>query len=210
MIIPISEIFLSIQGEWKNTWKPSVFVRFRWCNLKCERCDSKYSRQDIADKKNMNLTEVINKIRWFSCKHIVFTWWEPALFENIIKQIVWQLFFDWYTYEIETNWFKKLELDHLYSQVNVSYKLSSSWNKPYELKALSDRYDYKFVIDTEEDMLEMEAIINKYNLKNIYIMPLWVSSDTQNRPDIIKYCIEKWYNYCQRLHILLFWNSKWC
>ena len=193
------------QNIYSKEWK--TFVEFRGCNLSCCDCSKKFCKTRIF---YVTFDKLVNDILNLWNKTIVFTWWEPALFENIIKQIVWQLFFDWYTYEIETNWFKKLELDHLYSQVNVSYKLSSSWNKPYELKALSDRYDYKFVIDTEEDMLEMEAIINKYNLKNIYIMPLWVSSDTQNRPDIIKYCIEKWYNYCQRLHILLFWNSKWC
>jgi len=208
MNYPISEIFLSIQWEWRNTWKPSIFVRFWWCNLQCSRCDSKYSRHKdfVSERIIMNLDEVIYRIKSLNCKHIIFTWWEPSLFERQIVDIQFELKDLWYTYEIETNW--SMKLNNSYNQVNVSYKFTSSWNKEYELKALSKQYDYKFVVDTTDDIIEMEKIIDKYWLLNVYVMPLGRTWDSQHRIDIANYCIEKWYNYCQRTHIILFWDKK--
>jgi hypothetical protein len=40
-------------------------------------------------------------------------------------------------------------------------------------------------------------------------MPLWVTEDSQKNLLVAKYCMEKWYRYCQRTHILLFWNKRW-
>lgn len=41
--IEISDLFASIQGEGLHSFAPSVFVRFRRCNLACVWCDSKYT-----------------------------------------------------------------------------------------------------------------------------------------------------------------------
>lgn len=208
MIYQISEIFYSLQWEGRNTGKPSIFIRFFGCNLKCERCDSKYARakEYLSEKIEYSLNELLDKIFEYPWKHIVFTWWEPALFEKQIK-VLQDILWEGYTFEIETNW--SLPLINKYSQVNVSYKFLSSGNKKYPLKALNNKYDYKFVIDTEEDIKEMEQIIKEYNLKNIFIMPLWRTKESQSREDIIKYCMNNNYNYCQRTHLILFWDKRW-
>ena len=209
LVYPISEIFKSIQWEGRNTWKPSIFVRFRWCNLQCKWCDSKYSRHKdyINEIEKYTLEQVVNKIQELDCKHIIFTWWEPALFQKQIQKIQEKLFDKWYSYEIETNW--SIDIVTYFDQVNVSYKLTSSWNNEYPLLAIDESFDYKFVIDTEDDKNEMEFIIDKYKLQNIYIMPLGRDKESQHRLDIAQYCIDKWYNYCQRMHLLLFWDKKW-
>lgn len=214
-MIPISEIFYSIQGEWRNTWKPSIFIRFRGCNLKCWYCDTPYAVIDNTDLKEEYLENIISQIKKFPCKHIVFTWWEPALFQKQIQDIMIELTKtadqDWfYSTEIETNWSIPLFLK--YDQVNVSPKLSNSWNKEYELKVLSEFHDidYKFVVCDEKDLQEMETYIEKYQLQkeNIYLMPMWVSKESQMNKTVFDYCLEKWYRYCQRVHILLFGNKK--
>jgi 7-carboxy-7-deazaguanine synthase len=87
--IPISEMFLSLQGEWRSTWIPVIFVRFWGCNLKCKWCDSKYAwdKKYIKEMQMMSLLDITKEIRLLNCNHIVFTWWEPALFEKHIEAI---------------------------------------------------------------------------------------------------------------------------
>lgn len=210
MKIPVSEIFYSIQWEGRNVWVPSIFVRFWWCNLACWYCDSKYSRHKDHIKEMMmkELKQVVKEIKQRDCGHIIFTWWEPALFEKQIEAIMIELW-EWYYYEIETNGSIKLTLD--YDQVNISYKTSNSGNKPYELKEVSRHWDYKFVVKDLDDIMEVEEIITNYNLpeENVFLMPLGVDKDSQINQIVANYCMVSGYRYCQRTHIILFWNKKW-
>jgi len=219
--IPISEIFESIQWEWINTWKPSIFVRFWGCNLACTWCDSKYSWDSKIEKANIkSLNEVIAIIKTFKSKHIIFTWWEPTLFQIHIKDIQKEL--KDYTYELETNWSNKITNWIHFNQINVSPKLLSSWNKKYDLNILKtniwlfDNMDLKFVCWNEKTIKETEKFIKEigkdenYNIiNNIYIMPLWRDSKSQINSLVLKYCLNKWYNYCLRQHLILFWDWKW-
>ena len=49
MQIEVSDLFTSIQGEGRHSYRPSVFVRLRRCNLACVWCDTKYT-WDKTDK----------------------------------------------------------------------------------------------------------------------------------------------------------------
>ena len=205
----ISECFLSLQWEGRNTGKSSIFLRFRGCNLKCWYCDTPYAVIDDTDSQDMDIDDIVDKIKALPCKHIVFTWGEPALFEKYIQRIQSKLDADrYYTYEIETNW--SIELKNFYHQVNVSYKTSNSWNKSYELKAVSTKFDYKFVVANEKDIQEVEKIVKEYKLPEdrIYLMPLWTTKDSQVNIEVANYCIKSWYRYCQRVHIMLFGDRK--
>ncbi len=220
MNYPISEIFETIQWEWRNTWKPSIFIRFWWCNLQCTWCDSKYSWDSKVEKaKNLDLQEILEKIKLYKPKHIVFTWWEPTLFQKQIKEIQNNLWKE-YTYEIETNWSKEITENLVFEQVNISPKLSNSWNKKYNLDILNNtnyftwNIDLKFVSDwsdLHEIKEEIQNIIKKYKINKIwiYIMPLWTTKESQLNYKVLNFCIENWYNYCLREHIILFWDKKW-
>lgn len=210
MNCPISEIFYSIQWEWRNTWKPAIFVRFWWCNLKCTWCDSKYSWQDKKDLKFLTVAQVVKKIKSLKCKHIIYTWWEPALFETQIAEIKSRL--AWYTHEIETNW--SILLKNYYDQINISYKLRSSWNKSYKAY-FPIKADLKFVVGSSKDIGEILKIQStiKYISSKIYIMPLWITIEDQLKWKNYKRCVEAckkyWWNLSLRMHILLFGNHKW-
>lgn len=218
MKIPISEIFESIQGEWRNTWKPSIFVRFWWCNLKCTWCDSKYSWDSKVETADMmSLQEVLDIIKSFKSNHIIFTWWEPTLFQEQMKIIQEELDCMWYTYELETNWSKELDDELIFNQVNISPKLKNSWNEDYNLEILKnlDKCNYvdlKFVAETITDLVEIDWYLKQIDTEEIdwiYIMPLWIDSKSQNNKYVLDYCIKKWYNYCTRQHLILFGNKKW-
>ena len=218
--IPISEIFESIQWEWRNTWKPSIFIRFWWCNFACTWCDSKYSWDNKVEEANLkSLEEIIKIVISFKSKHIIFTWWEPSLFQKQIKEIQEELGNN-YTYELETNWSNKLINEIHFNQINISPKLLSSWNKKYNLKILESNFwwaiiDFKFVClnkksCNETDLFLKELKKNELDLiNNIYIMPLWINVKSQNNKTVLNYCMNNWYNYCLRQHLILFWDWKW-
>jgi len=166
----------------------------------------------------MDLKKLIQQIKSFKAKHIIFTWWEPTLFQKQLLEIQKKIW-DWYTYEIETNWSKEIVENLNFNQINISPKLSNSWNKKYNLSILNSKLwinnwilDLKFVSDWN-DLNEIQDYVKniqkKYYINWIYIMPLWTTQKSQNNKKILKFCIENWYNYCLRQHIILFGNKKW-
>ena len=211
-------IFLSFQWEWPNTWKPSIFVRFYGCNLNCKWCDSKYAVNKPDWMLELSVAEAVNEIKKFlPCKNVVFTGWEPSLFELAIEEIIGHL--PWYTFEIETNWSKPIQ--NLYDQINISPKLSNSGNADYPLNVFKNfvfdrrfapmNVCFKFVAKTKEDCDEIQEFIERNNIPKIYvrIMPEWTTKNSQKNDTVIEFCLKNNYRYCLRQHILLFWNKKW-
>lgn len=93
----VSEIFYSIQGEGPKAGRKSIFIRLAGCNLRCEFCDSKYAYKG----KEMKIKDIINKIKNYPCKIIVWTGGEPSLqMEELTKTIN---ILKNYSHELETN-----------------------------------------------------------------------------------------------------------
>lgn len=216
-ILLAEPIFFSLQWEWPNTWLPSIFIRFYWCNLHCKWCDSLYAVDNPESIVKTTVNELVKQIKEINCKHIIFTWWEPSLFADKIDLIQQSLGWE-YSYEIETN--GSMPLKNIFHYINISPKLWNSWNKPYELKALDWLPTYtsypmtvsvKFVAKWKEDFDEIQEFIKKYNIPkwSIYIMPMWVDNESQMNKEVLQFCLDNGYRYCQRMHILLFWNKKW-
>lgn len=210
-------IFFSLQWEWPNTGKPSVFVRFFGCNLCCKWCDSLYAVNNPESIIELSVEEACKQIKSYGCNNIVFTGWETALFEKDIAEIMDKLWDD-YDYEIETNW--SIPLMNSYTQINISPKLSNSGNKPYPLRALENisfwrnlysKICFKFVCKDETDFAEVQDYItdNLIPTDMVYIMPMGTDKESQVNKAVLKFCMENNYRYCQRTHIILFWNKKW-
>jgi 7-carboxy-7-deazaguanine synthase len=71
----LTEIFYSIQGEGYWSGKPSIFVRFSSCNLKCVWCDTDFRYRYSATAQQI-LQQIIDENP--VCKQIVFTGGEPS------------------------------------------------------------------------------------------------------------------------------------
>ena len=208
----LCEIFHSIQGEGPNIGQPSIFIRFFGCNLACSWCDTKYSwHPDHADFTERELPDIIQEIKDYKTRHIVFTGGEPSLFQDHIRAIKDALAED-YTFEIETNGSFLLQED-MWHTINISPKGKNSGNAPYEIKATQfpSKTYWKFVIDTHADMEEVLAWKKQYDIKpnQIFLMPqgqtkkeLAISS-----PMVVELCQQYGFRLSPRLHIWL-WDDE--
>ena len=49
--VSVNEIFYSIQGEAKNSGKPTIFIRTAGCPFNCSYCDTEYAFTDGKQTK---------------------------------------------------------------------------------------------------------------------------------------------------------------
>ena len=77
----VNEIFRSIQGEGNYAGVNSLFIRFQFCQLTCNWCDSKYTWYEKSGSfKQYSRDDLIQIIRQTPCHHIIFTGGEPSLY----------------------------------------------------------------------------------------------------------------------------------
>ncbi len=224
----ISEIFHSIQGEGRLSGVPSVFIRTSGCNLRCVWCDTPYTSWN-PDGKEMTLEEIFQSIASYPLSHVVITGGEPFLAHEI----------EWLSLKLKTagahvtietaaTIFKTVTCD----LVSMSPKLSNStpWQKQngkfaamHEqhrvnlsvMQRFIDGYDYqlKFVIDHEQDFIEVRQILDE--LKNLDISRVLMMAQARSRRElrhksrwIVDLCKKHGYGYSPRLHIELYGNRR--
>lgn len=73
----INEIFFSVQGEGSNVGRPSIFIRFTGCNLKCSFCDE----HKKTEGRRMTASQILKEVNPIAIYPIdlVFTGGEPLL-----------------------------------------------------------------------------------------------------------------------------------
>ena len=175
----ISEIFESIQGEGNNAGKPAVFLRTAECNLKCVWCDTKYTwdwkNYDYSKEVNeMSIKEVRQSLEQFRVRHLVITGGEPLMQQDDLAELLTFLKPKFYV-EVETNGtiLPNNALSVLVDQWNVSPKTKNSGN-PLEMCEDNECYTFfskkkncyfKYVVESEDDLIEINQLISKHNLE---------------------------------------------
>ena len=175
----ISEIFESIQGEGNNAGKSAVFLRTAECNLKCVWCDTKYTwdwkNYDYSKEVNeMSIKEVRQSLEQFRIRHLVITGGEPLMQQDDLAELLTFLKPEFYV-EVETNGtiLPNNALSTLVDQWNVSPKTKNSGN-PLEMCEVNECYTFfskkkncyfKYVVESEDDLIEINQFISKYNLE---------------------------------------------
>ena len=221
----ISEIFSSIQGEGIHAGKPSVFLRTALCNLKCVWCDTKYTwdwdNYDYSKEVHeLPIEKVIEKIKQFEPKHLVITGGEPLIQQSDIASLLSKLGADYFV-EVETDCTiipNSDMLEHV-NHWNVSPKTSNSGNSR-EAREIPQCYDFfvklencvfKFVIENESDLEEIDELIAKYSIpKNkILLMPQASTKDELNlkKEEIEKIAKAKGLLFSSRLQVER-WGSQ--
>jgi 7-carboxy-7-deazaguanine synthase len=224
----VSEIFYSIQGEGELTGVPSVFIRTSGCNLRCQWCDTPYASWNPEGKKR-TVEEIFREVSTLPAKHAVLTGGEPMLAPDLpdlaqcLTDLGWHI-----TIETAATLPPRGISCHLAS---LSPKLSNSvpqhdptWRTKHEALRLQPDvirqwmdhcpWQLKFVVSTDEDLAEIEALIESIDRPipphKILLMPEGRTSEELRQRDawLVELCKTKGYRYCRRLHIDLFGNKR--
>tara|TARA_B100000929_G_C15503601_1_gene418153 strand:+ start:1399 stop:2079 length:681 start_codon:yes stop_codon:yes gene_type:complete len=222
----INEIFESIQGEGTNAGKPAVFLRTAECNLKCTWCDTKYTWDwknfDYAKEvKEISVEEIRRELEQFSNRHLVITGGEPLMQQDDLAELLTFLKPEFYV-EIETNGtiLPNNALSALVDQWNVSPKTSNSGN-PLELCDVNESYTFfskqkncyfKYVIESERDLIEISTLIEKYDLKKDHVLLMTQAStkEEMNVREKTVFFMSKKNNlgFSPRMHVIKWGNQR--
>jgi 7-carboxy-7-deazaguanine synthase len=226
----VAEIFHSLQGEGVLMGVPSVFVRTSGCNLRCNWCDTPYAswRPEGAP---MEVEEILAAIAKYPSKHVVLTGGEPMVAPGI-HELAFQLQERGHHITIETaatiapNGIA-CDLVSLSPKLRHSApdaRLDDTWRKKHEelrwqpevVAAWIAQGDYqlKFVVGTEGDLAEIEAMIRETNCavppERVLLMPEGVTPEALRAKAgwLGEQCKARGYRYCPRLHIELYGNKR--
>lgn len=224
----IAEIYHSIQGEGLLTGTPSVFVRASGCNLRCWYCDTPFASWN-PEGEDCSVDEIVAQTLAADCEHVVITGGEPMLFAELIpltqalknrgKHL---------TIETAGTLYLPVECDLM----SISPKLANStptlelagrWRARHErvrhvpeviLKLIAEHpYQVKFVIDTLQDIAEVEAYLAELPQiarSQVMLMPQGIDASTLERQAawLEPYCQEHGLQYCPRKHIEWFGSRR--
>jgi 7-carboxy-7-deazaguanine synthase len=224
-VMVINEIFYSLQGEGFLSGVPSVFVRLAGCPLQCRWCDTKYAWDEGAGE-DYTISDIVKTVQQWHCKFIVITGGEPMI-NPALGQLVRQLKAAGKHITIETAgiaYIPELPCDLM----SISPKLSNSAADESQasaghensrldiavLQELIDNYEYqlKFVVDSQDDLPEIQQTIEKIgsvNLEKVMLMPKSTTKDEllAKSPILTEMCKQTGYAFSQRLQVLL-WNNE--
>jgi 7-carboxy-7-deazaguanine synthase len=143
-LLPLVEIFYSLQGEGLRSGQATVFVRFAGCNLACEFCDTDFRVKETYTSEA--LAEEIERIGG-GCRWVCFTGGEPTL-HNLLP-LCRLLHSKGYRLQIETNGTRPQpdwEIDHV--TVSPKQPQGGRLHPWYEAHAT----EFKYVVDDDADL----------------------------------------------------------
>jgi 7-carboxy-7-deazaguanine synthase len=164
MVLKVSEIFYSIQGEGIQIGIPTIFIRLAGCNLRCKWCDTKWV---FKAGKEMLIDKIMDEIKKYSTKYVCVTGGEPLLQKDVFELIKMLLDED-YSICIETNGSISIE------ELPCSERLLISMDIKCPSSGMQDRMNFsniellntgdqlKFVIEDNRDYEYAKEIIAKY------------------------------------------------
>jgi 7-carboxy-7-deazaguanine synthase len=229
--LPISETFVSIQGEGKLTGVPSWFCRVAGCNLRCSWCDTPYASWEPKGE-NRTIEGLLAEAGASGVRHAVLTGGEPMIFEPIadlargLADIGVHV-----TIETAGTVHRPVRCDLL----SLSPKLANSTPsgdsrdptgalaRRHEARRLNfdalhallaDHADrqVKFVVSSPADLPEIEGVLAR--LPEIAPGDVMLMPEGIELPDplglgwLVEACIGRGWRYCHRLHIELFGNRR--
>ena len=188
-LIPIVEIFYSLQGEGGRAGQATVFVRVAGCNLACSFCDT-----DFRPRREMTVEAIVEEVAGYGCPWVCLTGGEPTLYD--LQALCDRLHQAGHRLQIETNgqtprpsW----GLDH----ITVSPKETEGGRlHPWYFDHATE---FKYVVDNADDVAR--ALANPTAGKT-HGPALFIQPNALN-PDAVKLCIEAVQAHPTRLRLSL-------
>jgi 7-carboxy-7-deazaguanine synthase len=220
VLVVVSEIFHSIQGEGTLAGTPSVFIRLSGCPLKCKWCDTQYA-WDANEGDDIPVPEIVNKVVHWPCRFVVITGGEPMMNPQL-PELTTALKERNKHITIETsgiNFIAGLACDLMSISPKLSNSVQSGKNPVLQylssLKQLIRHYPYqlKFVVDSADDLSEIQQTLKQIggvSAEKVMLMPQAKTRDEliAKSPMVAELCREAGFVFCQRLHILLYNGEK--
>lgn len=180
LLLPVMEMFYSVQGEGYHTGSAAAFLRVGGCDVGCHWCDIKES-WDASIHPLTSLGDILKTIAGFKATTVVITGGEPLMYNleplcRMLKQMGLQV-------HLETS--GAYPLAGMFDWICLSPK-SDSHPLP-ELVQMAD--ELKVVIAQEEDFTWAEENSNLVKNKCVlYLQPEWSKYDhiTQKIVDYVK------------------------
>lgn len=219
--LAISEMFgPTFQGEGPSAGHCASFLRLARCNLDCVWCDTPYTwdwtRYD--PKVEVEKAAVEDIADWFRAQHtplLVITGGEPLIQRTGLDVLVGSIPMATLV-EIETNGTLP-PLETSIASYNVSLKLAHSGVPPEKaivpasilaLQATGEAR-WKFVCRNEDDLAEVDALVARFDLDDIWIMPEGTDRATllQRATELAPHVLARRWNLTGRCHVDL-WGGE--
>ena len=188
--VSINEIFYSIQGEAKNSGKPTVFIRTAGCPFRCSYCDTDYA---FTEGKQIKISEIIELIKKFDTKYITVTGGEPLAQKNI-RHLLELLVSNSYNISLETSGL--IDISNVPKDIEIVMDIKTpssneeSKNIKKNLSIIKKTDVLKFVIGDKNDYEWSKKMLSDNNLikfNNIYFSPV---HDLLEPKDIAKWILD--------------------
>jgi len=173
--VSINEIFHSIQGEAKNSGKPTVFIRTAGCPFRCTYCDTEYA---FTEGKQVKISEIISKVKSYDSNYVSVTGGEPLAQTNI-KVLLTTLLENLFKVSLETSGLVDICDVPQGVEIVMDIKTPSSKENHKNIKSnlslIKNNDVLKFVIGNKSDYEWSKKYIIENNLmlfKNIYFSPV--------------------------------------
>ena len=101
-MFPVTEHFISINGEGAHAGEIALFIRFRGCNLCCSYCDTRWSCRNDAPAEMMSADDLVRLAGDSGITNITLTGGEPLL-QKELPELCSRLIQNGHRVEIETN-----------------------------------------------------------------------------------------------------------
>ena len=190
VVLRITEIFRSIQGESTHAGRPCAFVRLTGCPMRCVWCDSEYT---FTGGEHVSVDDVMRQVRAYGCQLVEVTGGEPLAQKEALK-LIRQLCDEGFEVRIETGGFVSTEGVDERAKIILDVKCPASgeaernhWPNLALLRA--DRDEVKFVVKDRADWDFTRRIIEEYELESralaILISPVWGETDLKELADLV-------------------------
>jgi 7-carboxy-7-deazaguanine synthase len=230
-LLPVSEVFYTIQGEGRWMGVPSVFVRLLYCNVGCSWCDTRYTwHSDELDEPVRLAPEALAKqcaelvpdsILIDGTVHLIVSGGEPLLHQDVLPTLfdaAHNVGFHYTEIETSATIMPSVEMIKRVNWWDCSPKLSNSRIddslriRPDVLRAFveSERADFLFVVRNESDVEEIQSIYGELVPRDlIWLMPEGTTAEGQLKAShrVVDLCLKYGYRLGMRSHIF-FWGNE--
>lgn len=187
-LLPVNEIFATLQGEAAWTGTPSTFVRLQGCDVGCPWCDTKYTWAVEPHQELSSLLAVAAKqtdaptfawassehlarcIMGYDPQHVVITGGEPCEYD--LRELTTLLLNNNHTVQIETSGTRPIRCD---SQTFVTVSPKINMPGGYEVldEALDRANEIKMPVGKPAD-IERVAVIERRIWRRLPAPTIWL------------------------------------